>query len=303
MRAWVRYNVSVANCPLCEVQVPDDFGLIECGGCGAQLLVHIDGRVEYSGAQVREEEVTSSLPEGTQAKELDPFKNPHIGEEVPWPPPDDAIDGATEISRAQVEPTVMKTFAFSQPEQHEELPPVPLAGLEDNLTVVSPHHEPEAAHLPDAAAEFDLGTEAEPAAAPVSAVEPTASAALDMFDDEATVQISPPKDDVTTVMATDSGDLSDIAKFGNSDATSGRDGSLRYNLFVAGIDTSDLRESFREALTDRKLVWDTDSILRSIKNGEVRIPNVPAAKAFIVVSRLRGLPVQVRWEQYAISQT
>jgi hypothetical protein len=103
--------------------------------------------------------------------------------------------------------------------------------------------------------------------------------------------------------AADSPDLSDIARFGNSDVSSARDGSLRYNLWVTGIDTSDVREAFREAITDRRLVWDIDQILRSVKNGEVRIANVSPAKAFIVVTRLRQLPVHVRWEQYAISQS
>lgn len=101
----------------------------------------------------------------------------------------------------------------------------------------------------------------------------------------------------------DSSDLSDIARFGNSDASSSRDGSLRYNLVISGIDTADVREAFREAITDRKLVWDIDQILRSMKNGEVKIANVPPPKAYILISRLRNLPVNVRWEQYAISQS
>ena len=97
-----------------------------------------------------------------------------------------------------------------------------------------------------------------------------------------------------------SSDLSDIARFGNSDVTGSRDGSLRYNLLVEGIDTSDVREAFREALTDRKFVWDTDDILRTIQNGAVRIENVVASKAFVLVSRLRALPVRISWEQYAV---
>jgi hypothetical protein len=102
---------------------------------------------------------------------------------------------------------------------------------------------------------------------------------------------------------TASPDLSDIAQFGNSETSSAREGSLRYNLFIAGIDTADVREAFREAITDRKMVWDTEQILRSIKNGEVQLRDISPVKAFILVSRLRELPVRVRWEQYAIAQT
>jgi len=97
-------------------------------------------------------------------------------------------------------------------------------------------------------------------------------------------------------------DLSDIARFGNSDSAA-NEGSLRYRVFVVGIDTADVRESFREAITDRKMMWDTEEILRSIKNGEVELQNISPAKAYIIISRLRTLPVQIRWEQYAIAQT
>lgn len=100
----------------------------------------------------------------------------------------------------------------------------------------------------------------------------------------------------------DSPDLSDIAKFGNSDASGTRDGNLRYDVMISGIDTADVRLALREALTDRKFLWDVDQILRGLRSGSVRIPNVSPAKAHILVARLRSLPVKVRWEQYAIQQ-
>jgi hypothetical protein len=98
-------------------------------------------------------------------------------------------------------------------------------------------------------------------------------------------------------------DLSDIGRFGNSDVSAVGEGSLRYNIHVTGIDTADVRSQFREAVTDKKMMWDAELILRSIKNGEVKLTAMSAVKAYIIVSRLRGLPVQIRWEQYAISQT
>ena len=71
---------------------------------------------------------------------------------------------------------------------------------------------------------------------------------------------------------------------------------------VTGIDTVDVRDAFREALTDRKFVWDTDQIVRSIKNGECTLRDVTATKAHVLISRLRTLPVDIEWEQYAIHQ-
>ncbi len=109
--------------------------------------------------------------------------------------------------------------------------------------------------------------------------------------------------DVYQSNSSPSPNLADVAAFGNSDLSGGREGPLRYNLFIEGIDTVDVREAFREALTDRKLMWDTDTILRSLRNGQVKIQNVPPTKAYILITRLRTMPVQVRWEQYAVSQT
>jgi hypothetical protein len=227
----------MASCPVCSADIPDDFGLLECPSCSAQLIVHMDGRVEYSGAQ------ESPLME---PEELDP-------------------DDATSVA---VEPSA-ESFEFSDEEQNLELPPeVP----EENAPAL----------------EFNIGDQEPDEAPPAELTDP-----FEAIPDEPAAEVYRP--------AADSPDLSDVADFGNSD-TSGRDGSLRYDLIITGIDTADVREAFREAITDRKLVWDIDQILRSLKNGEVRIENVTPPKAYMVISRLRSLPVQVRWEQYAVSQ-
>ncbi len=232
----------MAKCPLCAAQVQDDFGLMECANCGAQLIVHVDGRVEHSGDQGE-----AKVASGTQV-----FEFGEAAREIEIDPhrPEKTMAG---IAPGDLVPPQSDADEFELPEQASEgtKPPELPAVFEDDSTQA--------------------------------------------IDDDATVYIPP--------HAPDSPDLSDIAGFGNSDVSSTREGSLRYTLFVSGIDTVDVRNSFREAITDRKLVWDIDQILRSVKNGEVKIQNVSAAKAFIVASRLRNLPVQVRWEQYAISQT
>lgn len=217
----------MATCPLCNAQIPDDFGLIECGSCHAPLIVHMDGKVEFSGA--------NELAPGTRVTRTNFAK-------------------MVESELAEAPPTEMPMFDEADPAE-------PYSA------------EPAAESIPE---EPDFIDDAPPV---LYAQDPSAPA----------TSASP--------------DLSDIAQFGNSHASSTREGSLRYTIMVSGIDTSDVREMFREAITDRKMVWDTDEILRSIKNGEVKLANISPAKAFIVVARLKNLPVQVRWEQYAISQT
>ena len=170
----------------------------------------------------------------------------------------------------------------------------------------------------DASHEFDAEEE------PVEKLEelpdemPASGPAEDLFFGEEPPEQSPVEEDPAVDLASPESEfageapetivpaapeLSDIERFANSDSVSIRDGSLRYNLWIVGIDTADVREAFREALTDRKFMWDTDQILKSIRDGEVQIENVTASKAHILVSRLRSMPVQVRWEQYVVQQS
>lgn len=158
---------------------------------------------------------------------------------------------------------------------------------EDNVEFLS-ESEPEAEPEPEPEAHFE------------APVEPQADA-YDVFAEGN--ESSEPEAYSVAPKASDSPDLSDIAQFGNSESSGGRDGTLRYILYISGIDTSDVRMAFREALTDRKFLWDTDQILRSLKNGHVRIENVSATKAHVLITRLRNMPVKVRWEQYAIHQS
>lgn len=226
----------MSKCPLCHAQVKDDFGLIECPGCGAQLIVHMDGRLEYQGAREAPQEVSQVVP---PEKTGEGFRMPE----------DDMYDASVSSEEPPQADQPEKEFlgSDSEPEQGA-LPPEP---------------------YPD----FD-GQEASSQGAVYNSSDSSASP-----------------------------DMSDVARFGNSDISGGREGPLRYNLFIEGVDTVDIREAFREAITDRKLMWDTDQILRSLRNGQVNIQNIAPTKAYILITRLRGLPVQVRWEQYAISQT
>lgn len=228
----------MGTCPVCNHQVPDDFGLISCDGCGAQLLVHVDGRVEHTSNQ----EDTPSLEASEPPSDFEP--------QAVFPPAQD-MEFATEAEE-----------------------PVPDIGAP----------EPEE-HLPAELVEPEVLEE--PPQQMFDGSEPEQSGAAEVYK-----PVNPPN----------SPDLSDLAGFANSQESGGREGPLRYNLSIAGIDTSDIREAFREAITDRKFMWDTEQIVRSIRNGEVRIANVSPVKAFILINRLRNLPLQVEWEQHAITQ-
>jgi hypothetical protein len=238
--------------------VKDDFGLQECLSCGAQLLVHMDGHVEYKGAD-----------------QLEPVDDENDLKTVARPEADAASDAYNEAEQV---------FDFEEapppaPENEEESPDL-VPPSQSQAAYRMPEEETPAEAAPQESTTFDFDT---PPEGPESEATP------------------PPP--VYVSAAPDSPDLSDIAAFGNSEISGGRDGTLRYNLIIEGIDTADVREAFREAITDRKFVWDIDQILRSVRNGKVQIQNVAPTKGYMLVTRLRGLPLKIRWEQYAIQQT
>lgn len=103
--------------------------------------------------------------------------------------------------------------------------------------------------------------------------------------------------------AADSEAMAEISSFANSNAAAGRDGSYHYDLFISGIDSSDVRNSIKEVLNDQLFLWDVETLIRSIVNGELRISQVTAIKAAIVVQRMSELPVKVKWVQHALAQS
>ena len=99
-----------------------------------------------------------------------------------------------------------------------------------------------------------------------------------------------------------SSDMSEIADYGNSQLSQGREGMLRFNVFISGIDSADVRRELLEALTDEKFLWNAEEMIEGTRNGDLKIEDLTAVKASILIQRLRSLSVEIRWEQYAIHQ-
>lgn len=290
--------------------------MIECSGCGAQLIVHMDGRVEYQGvkeiSQVRDEEAAEgkASEKGAELPAFEPMREFELAEDATEmrtvaraqdlvPPsgtgsahrmPEDDIlyDANREYTKEVLETRDEEPAG----DDFESPPALPVDDGDGNKEFLGADSGEEEAVFEEAEAEVNDKTEV------TAPLEPP----QDLFPDFDRQDPSEAPVAYNAGPVSSSPDLGDIAKFGNSEASGGREGPLRYNLFIEGIDTVDVREAFREALTDRKLMWDTDQILRSVRNGRVNIPNVAPTKAYILITRLRGMPVQVRWEQYATSQ-
>lgn len=149
---------------------------------------------------------------------------------------------------------------------------------------------------------FSFEGEAAPADLPSEEVPPQEYASQEEVVDEEPMEFTEepvPMVEVPPPLTTDNF-VSDIQEFANSDQVQVADGLLRYKLIIEGVDTGDIRQEIKEALTDKKFIWDVEALLRNIQDGCLVIEDVTAVKAALLVNRIKFLPVQIRWEQHAI---
>ena len=91
--------------------------------------------------------------------------------------------------------------------------------------------------------------------------------------------------------------FSDVEEYGNAQATSQK-GFLRYDLRVAGVDSTDIEKQVLSVLEDPRFHWDAKEIIQSQKDGVLVIKNLNPIKAMCLVSELSFLSVELSWEQY-----
>ncbi len=95
-------------------------------------------------------------------------------------------------------------------------------------------------------------------------------------------------------------DMGEIAAFGNDEISQGKDGNLRFNLMITGIDTADIRKNLLDTIFDEKFQLNREQILTQLKRGELRLEGLSPVKCALLVQKIRWLPIHVRWEQYGI---
>lgn len=118
--------------------------------------------------------------------------------------------------------------------------------------------------------------------------------------EEAAYDFSRPLDEainepeVGSVTTTDTADFSDVTAFGNANTDTGQ---LTYVVRIQGIDSGKIYGQLREALTDSRFHWDVAEILKQIENGSLEVRGLNPAKTFVLVHRLKYLPLQISWRQ------
>jgi hypothetical protein len=256
-------HVSIAICPKCQSQLKDDYGMVTCASCEAIVFVDMDGIAHI----------------GTQA----PDSEPEAVESV-LPEPASFVETPIE-SAPHLEPGPTETLEIA-PQEYSQVPD----GLASPFDTSSPIEAVES-HSPMPVVEDSPPLE-------VSADEFSMDAMLGYGQPDATANLPPVNDEAFG----QPGDPLGINEFANSDLSLGHDGLLVFHIEISGIDSKEIRESIREAIEDLRFGWDPSELLARINKGHLRLETIPAVKAAILVNRIKRLPVEVRWEQNAITQ-
>lgn len=93
-----------------------------------------------------------------------------------------------------------------------------------------------------------------------------------------------------------------LSAYANSEISSAKDGPLLFRIFISGIDSKELREFLYESIDDSRFAWDPNELMAQINKGHLIIDKISPVKATILINRIKRLPIQIRWEQYSITQ-
>lgn len=89
--------------------------------------------------------------------------------------------------------------------------------------------------------------------------------------------------------------LQEIVDYGNSDQFVS--GPLSYDLLIEGIDLADLKKKLLEALDDKRLGFDQNSIAKKIKLGQLKLKSLSPVQASIIVNRIKFFGLKISWYQ------
>ena len=268
----------MATCPRCGTTLKDEYGMSQCPNCGAFSFIDMDGIAVIQA----EESIDVQPPVGGAASPPD-FSDPI----------EDLVDAkARDVSFDETEAGDFKPF--DPFEQMPSMEAAPTAESPQEFAAESAGGFGSEASTGDAGTNSDFGGDfqsIEPSNEPTSTGVGTTSG----FN----AGPKPMKAEPSFGPANDPLNLNDFA---NSELSAAKDGPLLFRVLISGIDTREIRDSIREVLQDPRFAWDSNEIFSKVSKGHLAINGLSPVKASILITRIKRLPVQIRWEQYAIAQ-
>lgn len=266
----------MALCPSCNQPIENaDFGLVTCENCGASVMVDFDGSATSSSEENLQDEASLSSPEqddslqSYESNEDDFISSSFVSDNVEYE--DNEIDQRQPTSILETGPEVnLENKEIAEWGEDENSKVVTIGGgTVDYERFVDQQEVSES--LEDNARAFEESMESHP------------------YDGN--------YESVNEASSTDEISVSDIEKYGNS--SSSQEGPLLYSVTISGIDSQELRDQVREALVDRRLLFDVEGILKGIKGGQIQLKDVSSLKTYVLVNQLLNLPLKFEWGQEA----
>ena len=249
------------QCPACDTTLDQDFGMVTCQNCGAVLIVEMSGDV-HMGTNDETDllEKSSGLIDKTSHHEpnfQEDFSESQSIEEK------ETFDDSEDLKTTRIQ--VENFTQESNPEEQE------VSSSEETMVLT-----------PEESEEF---TEIQEQDFPQT-LEPEELGNSESIDSEELHDPSQPNLDPV-----------DITEFANSGQSNMDEGEYLYDLTIDRLDSKDLKEVFREVLTDKKLKINDHEFLKKIKNGRVCIPNLNPVKAKRIVEQLQFYDLNIHWKQ------
>ncbi|MBX7231992.1 MAG: hypothetical protein K1X29_07895 [Bdellovibrionales bacterium] len=240
----------MSQCPVCQHQLPDDFGLIDCEGCGQGLYIEFDGSVRLR-EEIKNEEINNEPPEREELKGLaeDPVEPSMLGSES--------------LENSELNPSQIPN-------------PVPENSAE-NWTIVGDQ---------EVAAQKEVRVES--------------SEAFNFSSQSLPEPELVPPFQFTEVATSSPNSLGELSDFANSEQSTARDGAYKYDIFISGLDSVDLKQEVKALLSDPLFLFNVESLMSDLHLGELKLPLILPVKAVLLIHRLKAIPVNIRWVQHAV---
>jgi len=295
------YNKSMSVCPKCNTNIDEDFGLVDCSGCGVAVLVGIDGDVQVASS---DSIGPPSLPDEASAQSQvltgSGFSN-NVAELN-----DEATNFNFSVDNEESGQNQEDQFSF-EAKQGSSVVDEFAVGEFDSYEA-----ESESDSAANSQAMFDEFTSVKADSAVAELSQVLSENSLEQLEsDDVFEDIVEELNDEKTNFLADSEilkskqpvaqtELVNLSEFANSKKSSLKDGYLKYKLYIGGIDTNDIKKQVFEELADKKLLLDLSELNKKIVDGNLCIEPISAVKASILINRLKSISVTIAWDQYDI---
>lgn len=304
----------MAHCPACQTEIGDDFGLVNCPGCGVVCFVDLDGNASLQNEDLQNLDVSSVLEETTGSLDLSSYGNSEstedpLAEEDSWEVDGAASDeGAWDGEIAAAEQTLDDLGAGTYSAENldgdsaEEVTDPQGISLQedaysdDEANTYENYNEESLEEDFSADASVTAGTDesmTEDAGGDSEEQEgledPLLSTDSVSDDDEALDTGTP------SPMSVDDF-LNEIEIFSGMNSEPFQASAYFFDITISGIDSKDIRTEILETLSNSKLRLEEENLSKKIVAGQLQLFQIPAVKAAVIIQSLAHLNCDLDWK-------